>query len=108
MEKTDSNKQFSFLEEELRSGYLVSSKMKKIWAVQLDLLEQIKHVCSRYHLTYYADSGTLLGAVRHKGYIPWDDDIDIVMKRSDYNKLIEIAPIEFKKPYFLQSAHSEI
>ena len=108
MKNTDSEKNFSFFEEENRSGYLVSSKTKKIWAVQLDLLQQVKQVCTRYHLTYYADSGTLLGAVRHQGYIPWDDDIDIVMKRSDYNKLIEIAPVEFKKPYFLQSAHSEI
>ena len=108
MANTDSGINSSFFEEEIRSGYLVSGKMKRIWAVQIDLLEQLKRVCSRHHLTYFADSGTLLGAVRHQGYIPWDDDIDIVMKRADYQKLIEIAPAEFKAPYFLQSAHSEV
>ena len=108
MGRTDSAIQSAFLEEEVRDGYHVSDKMKKTWAVEIDLLEHFKRACSQHHLTYYADSGTLLGAVRHHGFIPWDDDIDLVMKRSDYNKLIEIAPGEFKKPYFLQSAHSEV
>lgn len=98
----------TFLVEDDRSGYHVSMKMKKVWAVQIDLLEQLKRTCKKYGLTYFADSGTLLGAIRHEGFIPWDDDIDIVMKRSDYNKLIEIADDEFLFPYFLQSAHSEV
>lgn len=96
-----------FLKEEERTGFVVTHEMKKIWAVQLDLLNELKRVCEKYGLCYYADSGTLLGAVRHKGYIPWDDDIDIVMKRDDYNKLIEVGKTEFSHPYFLQSAHSE-
>ena len=96
-----------FLDEETRLDYSVSPKMKKTWAIQLDLLNELKKVCDRYGLTYFADSGTLLGAIRHGGYIPWDDDIDIVMKREDYNKLIEVGKQEFQNPYFLQSAHSE-
>jgi len=96
-----------FLEQELRCEYLVEKPMKEVWAVQLDLLSQLQRVCKKHGLTYYADSGTLIGAVRHKGFIPWDDDIDIVMKREDYNKLIEIGSSEFADPYFLQSAHSD-
>ncbi len=97
-----------FLNEEERIGYTVDSKMKRVWAVQLDLLHELKTVCEKYGLTYFADSGTLIGAIRHKGYIPWDDDIDIVMKRKDYEKLVAVAEKEFHHPYFLQSAHSEI
>lgn len=97
-----------FLEEEVRCDYYVSTEVKALWAVQIDLLEELKRICAKYNLVYFADSGTLLGAIRHKGYIPWDDDIDIVMKRNDYNKLIQVAEYEFRDPYFLQSAHSEI
>lgn len=96
-----------FLLEEVRCDYLVSTKMKKVWAVQLDLLTQLQNVCNKYGLSYFADSGTLIGAMRHKGYIPWDDDIDIAMKREDYEKLIEVAPREFSDPYFLQNAYSD-
>lgn len=96
-----------FLNEENRTGYTVTSEMKKVWAIQLDLLAELQRVCEKYGLVYYADSGTLIGAIRHKGYIPWDDDIDIVMKRQDYDKLIAVAKDEFRHPYFLQSAHSE-
>lgn len=96
-----------FLEEEERCGYVISKEMKKAWAVQLDLLKELERVCSKYGLTYYADSGTLIGAVRHKGYIPWDDDIDLVMFRKDYKKLLKIAPKEFSAPYFLQTCYSD-
>ena len=97
----------SFLEEEVRNDYTVSAGMKKVWAVQIELLEELKRVCEKYRLTYYADSGTLIGAVRHKGFIPWDDDIDIVMMREDYRKLQEVAEKEFLYPVFLQSTYSE-
>lgn len=91
-----------FLEEETREGYSISEKQKKIWAVELDLLNKLDRVCSKYHLKYFVDCGTLLGAVRHKGYIPWDDDIDVSMLRTDYEKLLKVAEKEFFSPYFLQ------
>ena len=92
-----------FLEEEVRCGYTVSAEIKKLWAVELDLLAEFDRVCRKNNLTYCAFGGTLLGAVRHKGFIPWDDDIDLLMPRRDYGKLQEIAVDEFRNPYFFQN-----
>ena len=97
----------SFLEEEKRCGYLITAAMKKVWAVELDLLIEFDRVCQEMNLTYFLDSGTLLGAVRHNGFIPWDDDIDVIMFRSDYNRLLESGSSKFKYPYFLQSAYTD-
>lgn len=99
-------KEFNFDEEE-RYGYITSKKMKKVWKVELDMLEEFDRVCKKYNLTYFADSGTLLGIARDNRFIPWDDDIDLVMKRKDYDKLMEIGPKEFKHPYFFQSTFTE-
>jgi len=93
-----------FLEEEVRCGYVVSSQMKKIWAVELDLLAKFDAVCKKHGITYVALWGTALGAVRHKGFIPWDDDIDVGMDRCNYDKLCKVAPMEFTHPYFFQNA----
>lgn len=72
--------------------------LDEIKKVELNILLYIDKVCKDNSLTYYLDSGTLLGAVRHKGFIPWDDDIDITMKRKDYYKLIEILKNDPKYP----------
>lgn len=93
-----------FLEDEVRCGYEVTSKLKKIWAVQLDLVSELKRVCDKYNLKFMLAYGTLIGAVRHKGFIPWDDDFDVWIRRDDFEKLIEVADKEFKHPYFLQHA----
>ena len=95
------------LQEETRSGYVVPAQMKKVWAVQMELLNKLLEVCGKYQLKVWVDGGTLLGAVRHKGYIPWDDDIDLVMLRDDYDKLVRLAPKEFSHPYFFQCAYTE-
>ena len=92
-----------FLEEETRSEHLVSKKMKEIWAVEIDLAQQLLKVCEKYHLKIFADWGTALGAVRHKGFIPWDDDMDFCMFRDDYEKLRKIAKSEFKFPYYFEA-----
>ena len=97
-----------FLDEEVRCGYTVTEKMKKVWAVELDLLNEFQKVCRQHGLKYYAIAGTLLGAVRHQGYIPWDDDVDVVMFREDYDKLASIAPSAFSAPYeFMASGEIE-
>lgn len=93
----------SFYQEEERCSYTVSEEMKRIWAVELDLLAEFDRVCKKYNLPYVATGGTLLGAVRHKGFIPWDDDIDLGMKREHYQKLCEVAQQEFIHPYFFQT-----
>ena len=97
-----------FLMSETECGYVVTEEMKKIRLVQLELLCELKRVCRKYGLTYYADSGTLIGAVRHQGYIPWDDDIDVVMKRKDYSTLLRVASEEFRHPFFLQTTYNDV
>lgn len=93
----------SFFLEENRSGYTVSKEQKRIWAVELDLLAKLQLVCEKYDFRYSVDEGTLLGTIRHGGFIPWDDDIDVCMLREDYNKLCRVAATEFCHPYFFQT-----
>lgn len=78
-----------------------------LWACQLDITEQILRICKKHNLRIWAEGGTMLGAVRHKGFIPWDDDMDFFMLRPDYDKLVKIAPTELSHPYFFQSAKTE-
>lgn len=92
-----------FLPED-RDGFHIKSMMKRYWAANLEVLSTIDRICRKHHIRYYADYGTLLGAVRHGGYIPWDDDIDIAMKRVDYERFIKIAPAELPKPMQLFNA----
>ena len=83
-------------------------ELEDIKRISLEGLIELKNVCEKYHLKYYLCYGTLLGAVRHKGFIPWDDDIDIVMPRKDYDKLLELsAEIESEKWKLLSSKNNK-
>lgn len=93
---------------EIIADYKVSDKMKKIWSIQLRLLKTIERVCKEHNLQYYIIRGTLLGAVRHKGFIPWDDDIDIALMREDYNKLLNLPTDVFGEEVFLQTAANDM
>lgn len=97
----------SFYKEEVRNGYTIGRNMKLVWAVQLEILYEIQKICKKHQIKYFAIGGTLLGAVRHKGYIPWDDDLDIAMYREDYNKFCEIAPLELSEPFFFQTEETD-
>lgn len=93
---------------EIRNGYNISEEMKTLWAVELKLLKKLLDVCKKNDLKIWADSGTLLGAVRHHGFIPWDDDIDMVMPREDFDKLQNLAKTEFTSPFFWQSGYTDL
>ena len=84
---------------ESREGFYVSEMMKRYWAAQLRVLSEIDAICARHDIPWYADNGSLLGAVRHGGYIPWDDDLDIVMMRHDMNRFLQIAKKELPSGY---------
>lgn len=75
--------------------------LKTLQFAELDILKQVKKICDNNNIIYYAVGGTLLGAVRHKGFIPWDDDIDIAIPRPDYDRFLTIAMQELKEPYQL-------
>lgn len=102
------NEQYiSNLEEEYRCGCLVSAEIKQVWNLQIQMSLEILDICKKYDLRIWAISGTMLGAVRHKGFIPWDDDMDFLMFRKDYDKLLDIASKELKEPYHFQCAYTE-
>lgn len=97
----------SFFLPEEKCGYNVTADQKLLWAVLLDLLVEFDRVCKKNNLLYSLDSGTLLGAIRHNGFIPWDNDIDVAMLREDYDKLCEIASREFQSPYYFQTSYND-
>ncbi len=91
----------NFFREEVRCGFTVPELMKRCWGAQLKVLEEFDRICEKYGLKWFAFVGTLLGTVRHKGFIPWDDDIDIGMLRDDYEKFLQVAPLEFPAGYVI-------
>ena len=95
-----------FLKEETICDFFVDSTRKKIWAIELDLLREFDSFCKRHGLRYFLAFGSLIGAVRHKGFIPWDDDMDLLMLRDDYQELLNLSDA-FHAPYFLQTPFTD-
>lgn len=75
--------------------------LRKAQLVQLEIAKEIKRVCEENGIQYFLDSGSLLGAVRHKGFIPWDDDMDLGMLRKEYERFLQIAPTALNEKYEL-------
>ncbi len=81
--------------------------LRKAQLIMLEMLVEFDAICKKHNLQYWLDSGTLLGAVRHEGFIPWDDDIDLSMPVEDYNKFNEIAKSELSSDIFFQTKETD-
>ena len=97
----------NFFKKETREGFEISEMMKRAWAAQMEVLHVVIRICEKNKLQYFADWGTLLGAVRHQGFIPWDDDIDICLKREDYNRLIRILPEQLPHGFVMAGMYAQ-
>ena len=96
----------SYLEDEIRDGFYIPSMTKRTWAMELTVLDLIDSICQKHNITYFADWGTYLGAIRHKGFVPWDDDLDICMHRNELNKFLAVAKEELPEGYSVMSFHN--
>ena len=86
----------------------MDSDKNKLFCVLLDLIKEFDRVCNENKIQYYAFAGTLLGAIRHKGFIPWDDDVDFLVPRKDYNRLKDLAKKGvFRYPFFFQNVETD-
>lgn len=82
-------------------------KLDEIKKIEIEAMEEIKRICEKHDIKYFLVGGSMLGAVRHKGFIPWDDDLDVGMLREDYEKFRRVAPQELDDKYFYQSYRTE-
>lgn len=96
-----------YFKPEVREGFYVSSRMKRTWAATLEVFDTVRKVCEAHGIRYYADWGTMLGAVRHGGFIPWDDDLDICMLRKDYMEFLQIAEEALPEEYAVFNMYTE-
>ena len=85
----------------------IEDQIQQVWAVEQEILDVIHSVCTEHGLRYSLAYGTLIGAVRHGGFIPWDDDIDLVMPREDYEKLLSIWEKAAPEGYILQNVRTD-
>ena len=97
----------SYFDGEEREGFYVQPLIKKAWAAQLEVLEKIDSICKRHGIQYFAEWGTLLGAVRHQGFVPWDDDMDIGMLREDYERFLYYARKELPDGYVVLDVNDD-
>ena len=97
----------SFFEDEVREGFFVRGMMKRFWAAQLTVLAEIDRICKTLDIEWFIACGTLLGAVRHGGYVPWDDDMDIMMFRHDLKRFLAMAPAMLPPGFLLNNVETD-
>ncbi|MBR1804776.1 MAG: LicD family protein [Selenomonadaceae bacterium] len=86
--------------DEIRDGYLVMSDMKKVWNRQLEIWAEVDRICRKHSIQYWAGWGTLLGAARHGGFIPWDEDMDLMLMRPEYDRFCAVLDDELNGEVF--------
>lgn len=85
----------------------MDDRLRQFQMEELEILKEFARICDKYNLRYYLVGGTLLGAVRHRGFIPWDDDIDVAMLRHDYERFAKICQNELGNRYFYQNTETD-
>lgn len=95
------------MKDNKRSDSVLGVDIKRIQAIELDILLEFDRICKKHSLNYQLYSGTLIGAIRHKGFIPWDDDVDVCMLRSEYDKFLSVVESELTSSYFFQTYETD-
>ncbi len=104
----DSGMRPNFKSYNLKKENFANDIMARVHRIQLEMSLEVKRICQKHQIKYSIIAGTLLGAVRHGGFIPWDDDMDIGMMRDEYEKFIAVAKDELKDEYFIQTWETDL
>lgn len=91
----------------MKKSSMTREELRKVQLLQLQMAKEVKRICEKYQIKYFLDAGSMLGAVRHHGFIPWDDDLDIGFLREEYDRFIEIAPQELPEQYYIQNSNMD-
>lgn len=86
---------------------MTQEELRKVQMLQLEMAKEVKRICEKHQIQYFLDAGSMLGAVRHKGFIPWDDDLDIGFLREEYDRFLKIAPQELAGQYYIQNSNTD-
>ena len=96
-----------FFDDEVRDGFYVPSIMKHNWSAQMEIVHVVDEICKKNNIKYFLFSGSLIGAIRHGGFIPWDDDMDICMLRKDYMRFIKAIMRDKPERYYVRNCHTD-